>query len=190
MPVTFNGTGAATGLSTINGLTLPSDSIQSGLVLISAQTITAASSISFNNVFSSNYANYRVVVNANMTANNNLLCRLRASSIDATTLYNEQEFLYGGTTIGGSRSTSGSHWNFVRIDYANLWNNACYDIFSPNLARITSGSGVQARNLNAANVSIMIQNILHDSATQFDGLTFYVGSGTFSGEIRIYGYRN
>lgn len=190
MPISIAGSGAVTGASTLNGLTVPTDAIAPALVLVTSQTVSAASSVSVNNVFSSSYQNYRIVINANMTANNNVLFRLRASGTDSTTSYYEQEHLYTGTTTAGSRSSIGTAWNFVRIDNANLWNNAAYDIYGPNLARVTGGTGSQNRNLSSTTISIMNQSLLHDSTVAYDGFTLSVASGTFSGEFRLYGYRN
>jgi hypothetical protein len=71
-------------IDTTLGVYAPSTS---GLTLINTTSFSAVASQSFNNVFSSTYANYRIVFNIEHTVGLVVLnFRLRASGTDATLL--------------------------------------------------------------------------------------------------------
>lgn len=185
MPISIAGSGAVTGASTLNGLTIPTDAIAPGLVLINRTDFTVASSVSVNNCFNSTYENYRVVIYNTHTVETPLLLRLRASGVDSSASYYSKLIYsrYDGTGVFGDA---------VRNNSDNLWagtggtsRGLVIDIERPALAADTWFQMVNGDN-NAGSSG----GGRHGAATAYDGVTFYVTSGTITGTLRIYGYRN
>lgn len=159
-----------------------------GLELVTADTFSAVSSRSIDNCFTSTYANYRIVVfldNASATSNA-LSLRLRASGTDTTTAYYWSEIYtaYNSTVTGGGGSNVSSvQWNYrltTDLDFS-----ASFDVTAPQLAKNTGIFGHSFGD-NVGRTFSAYQG----STTQFDGITFFPGSGTITGTIRVYGYRN
>ena len=180
-------------------LTLAADGSMSGgaglggLVHIATESFTAVSSVSLNNVFSSNYQNYLVFINPTASsANQGLYLRYRASGTDAT----GTDFSYAGRDIGvtgsagdivGSNSlsymplgASSSTFNQTAIELV-IWNPY---IAAYTMSRYSTwqydGSSTYFRNMGAR----------HNQTVSYDGFTFYPNTGTITGSLRVYGYRN
>jgi hypothetical protein len=191
MPTTITGTGTFTGATTINGLSLPSDNLQPGLNLINTTTFSAASTVSVNNCFSSLYQNYRIIINASATVDQGLAIRMRSSGTDNTTAAYTRQRIYGdNTSIVGSRNASDTSWISGQSIYTSANGNSplSLDIYDPYIATYTSYTSLQAYSY--AGSTLYISSGLHAVSNIFDGLTIYISSGTLTGTLRIYGYRN
>ena len=153
-------------------------------------TFSGASSISLNGVFSSNYANYRLMFMANAaSATATLFFRFRTTSDDSGTNY------YAASN-GVNWSNSGVSNNLVTqsafIVGALVINDAGYtrfnyDCFSPNLGTYASLLGGQSSGIvgGPAHNHGALWSV---TATQFTGFTIYPGSGNIGGTLRVYGY--
>ena len=156
-----------------------------GMVLINSTTFTAQSTISFNNVFSSTYDNYKLVISATGTTSANVNMRLRVGGVDnASAIYKRQFLRAIDTSVSGDYSFL-TETNIVDIDTTTT--GVCFtEIFSPALAaktRILS-------NFNAGRndyVGLFYTN--HDTATAYDGFSLLPSAGTATGTISIYGYK-
>lgn len=178
------------GTPAINGLALPSDTFVSGMVLVNKTDFTAASSVSINNCFTSTYANYKVIVESIGTGTSpaGLLMRFRSGGTDNSVAnYITGSILVtnaGGPTRGYSVTT---YQNIGGV--ADYYGVSAVDICAPQLARSTTILAPYS-SCGSANNEFGIANGLFYAATQFDGLTIYPGSGTFTGTVRVYGMRN
>jgi len=158
-----------------------------------AVTFSAVNSVSLNGVFSSTYENYRVVYSVSASsAAAYIQGRLRASGTDATgSDYSWQEWYGDGTTVAAARTTSTT---FFRVGYnhnSSNGSNGTFDFFNPFAAAYTRVIGVYSY-LNGTSTSLVgISNVGNQTlTTSYDGLTLYPGSGTMTGTVRVYGYRN
>lgn len=162
-----------------------------GLDLITTSTFSAVSSVSVNNCFTSTYENYRVLVSAYGSAAVAGRIRLRASGVDASgaTDYITQEHYTVSTTVAGagSNTSSGAWCSLYTVEGDTA---AVMDIFAPALARHTHVVATSGGRNTATTMYIQSDATVHLLATAYDGLTLYPASGTFSGTLRIYGYRN
>lgn len=167
-------------------LTLPSDSVQPGLVHLHTETFSAVSSVSIDNVFSSQYATYEMF-GVLTTATNDfaLELRLRASgSNDTSSNYHYQQ-MFGQNSATGVAATTTS---FGRISIDDNFPNAIkINLVDPASASQTgyfhSGYSGYSTGQGATTAGV------HAASTAFDGFTLF-GASAFSGSIRIYGYRN
>jgi hypothetical protein len=210
MAVTINGSGPVTGVTTlaspttINGLTLPSDSLQPGMVLVTPTsvagtgvtlsgavvTLSATGSASVNGCFTSTYANYYLVFSAIAgSASGSLFAlRLRASGTDDSSsnyAYGQNYALYSGSG-GAAGATAGTSFaNFMSKTNAKK-GGVVTTLTSPQLAE-TTGYFMQSIRYDASDT----QAGAHNVNSAFDGFTILTtNTTTISGTIRIYGLRN
>jgi hypothetical protein len=157
-----------------------------------AVSFASASAISLNGCFSSSYDNYRLMISLSAaSADTYLYARLRASGSDITTSnYNSSviQAAFGSTTLGNDAGgTSQSAWNrFGWLQSGTLALEVPTDIGSPNLSRYTSFSNFNSRS----GYGHQTAGGTFNATTVADGITIYPLSGTISGTIRVYGYRN
>jgi len=177
---TYNGTAWVTW-----GASLPT----SGLVLIKAETaISAASSVTADNVFTSTYTNYRINLVYNTSTTNDVSLKLRAGGTSSSTSYNRQTFQSTSTTNTGANATGqtsylvGPNSNGTRRCYATI------DVSGPQTADQTSFqvNVTLFQGDNAGRVYFIYG--MHDSASSYDGFELLVATGTFSGSYTVYGY--
>jgi len=154
-----------------------------GLVHINTTTFSAVSSVSLNNVFTSEFDFYKIIlsgVGTNETGGN---LRLRTAGTDASgSNYNYQSFTNYGT---GSNSATASTTSFYSWLISGNTLFAEVEVLGPYLAAHTRASVVTGRE-TASSFAVGYHNL----ATSYDGFTFIMNAGTLSGTIRVYGYRN
>ena len=173
-------------------LELPTDSIKPGLVLVAAQSFSAASTVSVNNCFSATYDNYRILwtgTNAGF-ANMNLRWRVSGADSSAANYSYTTGYVSGSGTFGNSAANTAG----TSLIFAGLGNNtgstATLDVFDP--FKVSGTYAIydgQYRQPDPLQVRIFGSHFF-TSAVSFDGFSIYPASGTITGSIRIYGYRN
>lgn len=165
---------------------------QGGLVLINKSDFTAASSVSFNNLFTSTYTSYRVITNIDSANNTNreVQIRLRASGTDATSNYEQGAFRVSRDTQTATNFSAGSR-NAGVVGYTDPNNTiGCFDIVNPNRAVRTDILGIFNWGISGSwETGSSFFGIRHIQQTIFDGFTIYPELGTFTGSVQIYGYR-
>jgi hypothetical protein len=166
------------------------NSLSSGLVLLNTTSFTAVASQSVNNVFSSTYDNYFLVLSELVgTTFDNINMRLRKSGTDNTSnIYYRQVIEASATTLVGARIQATSFLLGVIRDTTQI--GFVVQIQSPNVA--TQRTNLQ--NLSSysppANITMTVQTASHDlsSSADFDGFTLIPASGTMTGKVSVYGY--
>jgi len=160
-----------------------------GLVLITATTFSAVSSVSVDGCFTSDYRNYRIVLeNTNSTTSENRI-RLRASSTDNTDAVYDRASVFassGGT--GYQNDVAQTAWRFD-TNYAAVINSRSFDVFSPALAARTFVNHHMVETAGT-DIFVSLSGLGHRNATAYDGFTYYAVSGTITGTLRIYGYED
>jgi hypothetical protein len=166
-----------------------------GLTLINTTSFSAVSSQSINDVFSSTYDNYKVVINADTSATNvSMSWRMRASGTDNTSsnyVY-QQGVATGSNTIAGESSqaspvTAWPFWGSGGITSVSTW-----EIYSPFETQNTGMTGLSyyidsSTGANTNHVG-MYRAGATTVTTSYDGFTFFVASGTMTGKVSVYGY--
>ena len=174
-------------------LTLPTDSVQPGMVLVNTTTFSSASSISINNCFSSTYSNYRVIFDgySSSASAGGLNMRLRSAGTDAT----GTSYIWGGQYItqsaGPTRNYSGGLVSLFEISaHANY--ATCFDatVFQPYVSSANTSFTSNYSAPGTASAAYGTSAGVYIVAAQHDGMTIYPGAGTVTGTIRIYGLRN
>jgi len=159
-----------------------------GITLIATQNPSVSSSVIFNNCFSSTYENYLINVKGTYSAATSLSFRLRVAASDNTTSnYLANRLVANGGTISGTAFTATS---FQQVAYSTNddANALTLTIFSPQLTARTSfvGSGIS----QSSTITNLLTSGFFNATTSFDGFTLLPASGTFTGTVRVYGYKN
>lgn len=171
---------------------LPSSA--SGLTLIDSTTFTSSSAININNVFTSTYTNYKIILNSDSHSYTTTLnMRMRVGGTDNSSsnykwCYYYQQSSSSGVSTDQNNGTTEWHIGTHNMDSPN--SVVEMDIFYPQataktLLRHTNihqgdGSYVQIRN----GVGGLTVN------TSYDGFSILSAGGTMTGKVRTYGYQN
>ena len=166
-----------------------------GLVHLHTETFTTVSSVSVNNIFTSTYANYRIVVNLTASSTNLALrARTRLAGSDDTGSNYYTSRYYIGTTGAGAGSAVGAAdtaWViFDASDSTSTNNHGSFDLYTPLASVRKQGTGLCSQQ-NPSAVGYGFTTYFNKIVTtNYDGLTLYTSTGTASGVLRIYGYQN
>ena len=159
-----------------------------GLWLINTTTFTATNTINFDNVFTSDFRNYRIVYDFTSDDNGQAEVRMRVGGVTTSggTDYAWSRFYKTTTTApadnGGSNTQA--YGVFTSTSTADSGMAGAWDVFRPQLAARTIWNGVSA-------YTTLFEGgyIRHNLATAYDGFAITAG-GLKTGVIRVYGYRN
>jgi len=150
-------------------------------------TFSGCSSLSLNGCFTSTYNYYSIMfVGDGSTTAANLQFRLRVAGTDNSTAssYISQSVQGNSTTVAGVRETT----NYGVLGQVGSGNPNALDmkLYKPFLAEKTA---ILAQMQQAEDVS-RVRNVsgIHNQNTSYDGITFFPGTGTFSGRMSVYGY--
>lgn len=199
--INVNTIGARTGttISVASGHTL----IGAGaLIKLASTTASSDSAITFDNVFTSTYKNYKIYINS-LTPSASAFINMKfrtggASGSDLTGTYGKGYWLYKPKAASGSSSYGvGSDDEFT--DYLRISGNdigsgefingemTIYDPLSTNSLKTFAGNNIYERNGNSDIESIGFYGAI-DSTTAVTGITIYPSSGNFtSGTIQVLG---
>jgi hypothetical protein len=162
-----------------------------GMQLIKTQTIgSAVSSVTVNDAFSSEYDNYKIIVNGGV-ASTALDLRF---NFDGNTAGYYSGILYHPYGTAGPSNAQGL--GDSNIAYWNRCGNASTSVLAMNIdvldafATKTSSFAAMFSNVNTGG-SIGFVSGFHNSATSFTGFRIQTSTGNITGgTIRVYGYRN
>jgi hypothetical protein len=166
-----------------------------GLVHINTTTFSAVAAQSINDVFTSTYDNYKVIISFHLGSGVVTNLRLRASGSDNSA----SNYQYASARAGSNaaaQNIGGVNQNTILATYGlggtSEQVTLTFDAINPNLAKATNlvGNSFGADGAGASNYSGGSFTAQHTSTSQFDGFTLYPASGNITGTIRVYGYKN
>jgi hypothetical protein len=161
-----------------------------GLVHINTTSFTNVANVAVDSVFTSSFRNYRIVFDVSAKSTNGFMfLRFRAGGSDNTaTQYNHCGLL--GRTTQTIAYYGGSGDNYAMIGFSNAsqaFNTI--EVINPQIALNTKFSTV-GHGGDLTTWFNVVGSGNHTSNTQFDGINFSPATGTFSGTVQIFGYRN
>jgi hypothetical protein len=166
-----------------------------GLVWIAGGSATNTSALDVNNVFSSTYDNYRIVVEmASRTTLQYGLYQLRTAGALTTTNYNSAAKWFNLTLANtlfqdnDARTTSitGGPSGDQSLNRWAIWS---FDLSNPNKAQQTGSVGAGTGVRKDDNWYSYINGGVQSDSTQFTGIRFIPSVGTYDIRYKIYGYR-
>jgi len=163
-----------------------------GAWLVTNATFSGVSAVNVNNVFTSDFINYRVtwLVDASSTSQN-VAFRLRASGTDSSASYYMSGVagqLGAAATDYFTRSNNATSAT-VALTFQNGQRYMDLTLYGPQLARATFFSGQYVDSNSFQTYSL---GGGHNVATAYDGFSLLAGAGspaTIGGEYWVYGLR-
>jgi hypothetical protein len=158
-----------------------------------AVTFTGVSSISLNGCFTTTYDNYEILLQ--ITASSAAAytgMRMRVGGTDSTAAsYSSQSFEATGTTVQASRLASQTNWLVAYHDTSYPGGFASLMVNAPALARNTNMfSTLPYREVAATQMTYRAMAGVHTVTTAYDGFSLAPASGTITGVVSVYGYKN
>ena len=112
-------------------------------------SFSGSSSVSINDVFSSVYQNYKILLEYSTgTAGTGVDLKLRVNGADASTNYNYQALTVDGTSVGASRTTGATTGFQISITGTAAQNFAEITLINPFLTATTSGTSIASSSFN------------------------------------------
>jgi hypothetical protein len=157
-----------------------------GMTLVGNSTFTAQTQIIFDNIFSSQFDNYKIYasVSGSATSGVNWQLRVGGSSLTSTT--------YSGVVVNGySSATSSQIAAQSNGDFGLVRNSTKRNIFEATLTNPFNTVDTQAYSSVYDSVSngIAIAAFQNTTLASYDGIRIFAASGNFTGSIQIYGLR-
>ena len=186
--------GTAGKVLTVNsGATAPEWATPSGggLVFVAAQTFSAVASHSMNSIFTSTYANYRIILEVTGTGDF-LYVRLRASGTDKTTANYQSSIQYADKSVAAaSHDENGTQWARLAL-LGKTDASISFDVIGPQLTQNTliSQQGGYFKTTSTTNIGTQHGAGLFKVTDSVDGITFFADSGNITGKVKVYGYAN
>jgi hypothetical protein len=165
-----------------------------GLTLINTTTFSAQTSVAIDNVFSTTYQNYKVIISCTtqLTAGGSVFWASRNSGVTDTT---SNSYSISGVAQASGTITALNLQNQASgfLGYSafpsGTWGQISAEFFRPFEATFT-GFHSQSIGVNAAGSEANSQsNGMRRTSAAHDGITFTFPYAA-SGSIRIYGYKN
>ncbi len=187
MPLTTYTAGEVLTAASLNA-NLSFASSNGGLVCVKAETaFSAVGSVTADNVFTSAYTNYKIIMNYTTSTTNSTNLKLRVGGVSASTNYN----LYYAAGTAWASGVLTAQTAFLLGDYSNGNFNCCniLELQQPAVATATNFWN-NATTSRGAYTSPYPQYTLgnHSTTTAYDGVELLVASGTMTGSYTIYGY--
>jgi hypothetical protein len=150
-------------------------------------TFSGASSVSLNDVFSSTYDNYRFILNCTQSATTGLYMYMRTGSTNTATGYAQAGWSYKSD---GATGTFAGNANRNEIQLGDGDTNEEYyvgDIQCPYLAKNTA---IQHQGMSPYQNKALISTTILKNTTSYDAINIFPGSGTITGTVSVYGYKD
>ena len=184
-------TGHSLNVADAGGLQIGGSAVVSaGLIPITSATFSAVSAVAFaSGVFTTDYDNYRIILEFAATATSALACQVNVSgSAQSSNLYFGSYWeIRTGALVGANPGTSHTimHANGTTPGHSSL----SIDIFKPATASVRTGwHGTFYGSNSAGSFSAGITGAEYNLAQAHDGLTFTPAPGTITGKYTVYGY--
>lgn len=149
-------------------------------------SFATATSVSINGCFTSEFENYRVVVDISTTSTSNGGgFRLRASGTDNSASYLGRQS-YGTGSSWATAAYSTSSFPYAAISATEHF--LVFDINAPALARPTRVQLVGSAFAGTTATADTFINGKHNVSTAYDGFTLVPSTGNITGSLVVYGY--
>lgn len=174
---------ASTGAVAVNGAMTGA-----GMDLITTNTFSSASSVLINNCFSNTYDNYKILLRIIGNASGSINAQFRSGGTTySSSTYKWQVYYsdYTAATVAGSGSLTGTYFQCGYATTATEITVSDMTVHGPYLIGRTGFTQSLFGTTSAFSVG---GSVLADN--QFDGIAITPVSGTITGSIRVYGYKN
>lgn len=160
-----------------------------GSVLVGSSTFTAQTSVALDNIFTADYRFYDYYLTATGSAGSTLSARLRSDSTDlSTSTYRVQTLISDGTTTTSVTDGTTTQWNLSNTRARMFWKHGT--ITNPFTADSTGFGYFGTDNISDGQLRVDQGVGNNTTASSYNGIRFFVASGTITGQLSIYGRRS
>jgi hypothetical protein len=162
--------------------------------LIGFWRISGGTALSYDSVFTADYRNYQINFSLTNSTNQPIYLIFRTGGVDnATTNYNN--LVQGVQQNGTANNILTTAQTLFTIGYAgnteNLRTSGTLRIMQPQVAQNTHINGIVTTVDSTFNRNMILNVASYFSATTaFDGFKIAPNSGTITGYVQVYGYRD
>ena len=167
-----------------------------GLVKIFTGSFSSSTGYATGNVFSSDFTNYKIILSVLSSTAATLYAKLRDSNNADISASNYDSITFransNGTSGVGSASAGSTYWVLFPFDINSGDPSGSYEgtIFSPYLSKRTNLVGYASHaNSGVSDTSLTTISNRFINNTSASGLVIYPSTGTFSGNISVYGLK-
>lgn len=159
---------------------------QGGLILLNTTPLSASSAAQINNVFSSTYASYRIVMDIKSSVSYQMYAQLSSGGTPVGTSTYTYASRYWDTGGGGGTAENSGGATYFTLGYSNTSGSLIsFDIVNPGQAQQTTMVGLTAQGSTHRQFGG-----IHNVTTAYDGIKIApVSASTMTGNIQVYGYR-
>ena len=159
---------------------------KAGMVLLNTTSFSGVASQSINDVFSSTYNSYKIIIKATSASSLVALSmRLRVGGADnSSSNYTSQRLVMDSTTLTGQRSTA-TEWGAGSLD-STVQNPATIEIFNPFDTKNTLMVVDQCHTITG-NIVKIIASQGTTVTTSYTGFTLLCAQN-ITGEVSVYGF--
>ena len=149
-------------------------------------TFTAATQVLCDNVFSSSYTAYKIIMRLTGTTGGALGLKLRVGGVAASTNYNQQILSVSSTTLTGVRQTAQTSFAIAAGSTGTFFQSVEALITGPALAEgATFQSNFQISDAGYTVPTLQFIYGNHSTATAYDGFELNAASGNFTGVYSV-----
>lgn len=152
---------------------------------------TTATSVTLQNVFSSEYKNYRIIVTAAASTGCEIAIRFATGGTpNSGGSYKAGGWRYASNVTDNYSMGSGTYAPLGLVNSAQTGNfTAAYDIFNPMVTGNTNYVG-QSVGYGGTYATALSYAGFFLADTNFDGIYLYPTAGNFTGSVQIFGYND
>ena len=159
-----------------------------GLVPIASTSFTSSTAVNIDNVFSSTYKSYRIVINLTDAANEQIRMRMRSGGTTYTGSTYEQRGYISTNSLSNIFDNAQAQW-FIGDNPQSRF-GVVIDIFSPFVTGYTVMSHMMTGLSAGAGATASAKHSWMDTSRSDDGFTIYGSTGgALTGIILTYGYK-
>lgn len=162
-----------------------------GLVLISSTNASTATDITFDNVFTSTYQSYKIILNnfkCDSGGDMRLTFRNGGSSGADITGKHDSRYWYIASSSGWTQGTASANANYVVLSNGT-GNNSSYgfniELWNPQVSTVATTGFMTGSWKDGGHLQT---GMSLDSLEEVTGFKLVASSGTVSGDIYLYGY--
>ena len=154
-----------------------------GLVHIKTEIYSAVAAVPIDDVFSSTYKNYMIIINNSPSTTATLSFRLRVSGSDNSN--NSYQYNLNNFTNVLTNIQTGTKTNFPLTAAATVFPDLTLTVYRPFISTFTRFQqiGVTPNTTLTTGGGVFAEN------TSFTGFSLLTSTGTISGSIEVYGFK-
>jgi hypothetical protein len=171
--------------------TLSVDTDTNGLVLISSTNASTATDITFDNVFTSTYQNYKMILNnfkCDSGGDMRLTFRNGGSSGADITSKHDSRYWYISSSSGWLQGTASANANYVMLSNGTGTSSSYsfnIELWNPQVSTVATTGFMTGSWKDGGHLQT---GMSLDSLEEVTGVKLFASSGTVSGDIYLYGY--